>query len=1662
MSTGSYTYAVILFLCTYTNAQERAYYKGSYFIFSTQIVNHAGAKSACVGLGGHLAIIPDAETQTFIQTKGAAYKSARKWMKSNNDAWIDAVKTSDGTGWEWSTTHDKFYFKTTPRGFHGSDIYEGKYNKWHPNHPRSTEQYAIMGSELAPYSWSWVSHSATNLAHYICQVPAVFEYYKGSYFVFSSQTANHAGAKTACVGLGGHLAIIPDAETQAFIKTKGEASKSAGKWMKINEYAYIDAVKTSDGTGWEWNTTHDKFYFNTTQRGIGSKIQNGKYNNWHIYNPNVGDYGVVGSVLGPPWGWKSVTATTVAHYICQITATLEYYKGSYFTFSPFTANHVGANSACVGLGGHLAIIPDAETQAFIQTKGAAYKSEGIWMKNNEYAYIDAVKTSDGTGWEWSTTHDKFYFSKSSRGNGAFNVNGKYNYWHAQHPAGGNYGMISAYNDMYIWHWRSTSVSNTIHYICQIKVKSTSLVASKSTLNVKYGEDSVLCSSDAIPGPPVSWKINSQNVSTNTNERVYQIITQPTLDGKSTSRLYLTRGLHQNSGVYTCNATSLDQSAVTTVTIEKRPRLLESKLETSTYTCIFIGETSPTVHWNANGVTVEQGIPFINNTVLNTHQISSQLSNLLIFGSIDIVSCWAKTSDGSSNIITKTGFSDAPSSAVTSSPGGCPGNQLQVNWTDITKTSGNIVYNVSITNSSQTYMKTLTQTSTSDNKYSITFDNLTPRTEYTIKVNLFPKYSKKIDQIVGRTTGVKPSISSANANSISNLNTTFCLISWVKGLEPGITGASIVVTSSLHKKAPGVPDIVTTVTHIPPSGVSQYQFPTQPNRKHVITITAKTCSEVGLYNVVTGQCISQVQAPASVPTPTTVGSSASTSHIQVNKANETNGPISCYLVIGGKEGSNVYRDSYTWMEIENIITSSNYSVNCVAVLPRFNETGKQVGLTSNTTTQCKVNTSYAISCTNKLLTNGVTYKFQVVTLTSADGIYLTQTSQPIVRTLTQPIVTTTNQPIDSTPKPSASSNTIIIAVAAVAVCVLIALVLAAYFYRKRRNVRLKHGRSQKLHFVLPEDAEQQDNDEAYVNLEVVQNPEWDILTGNLVKRYKDMLASNDAAFKKQFQELATATKEIKLQKTHAENPDHKKKNRYKNILPYDDTRVKLKETADNSDYINANYVDGYSQERKFIATQGPLDRTTGDFWKMVWEQECLVIVMLTNPVESGKKKCAKYWPDQGKRCTYDGYNVETVTEIDYGSYIVRTIHIEESNNEYASVLRKIQHFHYIAWPDHGVPLITSSLVQMQGVVNAAESDTKTTVPIVVHCSAGAGRTGAYIGFDILLDEMKSKGQVNVFRTVLKMRKQRMDMVQNMKQYIFLHKLITECYALGNTEVDVVGLEEHISQQTKLLKEFDNLSVILPLTTSQKLAYQHSDDPGNRDVDVLPYDHSIVRVLGENEEDPLYLNASFLSDYSPKETLIVAQDPVSTNVDAFWKAVADNNVNVIVMLSTVGNGETKDTCLPYWPDEVCQSQTYGLVKVTLLEIKKTPELIERELHVECGHIDLIITQIQCLFWEEKLDTEGTKSFVNLVSIAEQFKKENGASLIHCCDGAGRSGVFCAVNNIIKRLRTENRIDVFRTVKDLRDMRPHMVRTTDQYLTCYKSISAFQSSISTYANF
>ncbi|XP_077970522.1 uncharacterized protein LOC144425091 [Styela clava] len=208
--------------------------------------------------------------------------------------------------------------------------------------------------------------------------------------------------------------------------------------------------------------------------------------------------------------------------------------------------------------------------------------------------------------------------------------------------------------------------------------------------------------------------------------------------------------------------------------------------------------------------------------------------------------------------------------------------------------------------------------------------------------------------------------------------------------------------------------------------------------------------------------------------------------------------------------------------------------------------------------------------------------------------------------------------------------------------------------------------------------------------------------------------------------------------------------------------------------NSQFFDqfqGHTKRRKYIATQGPLATTVDDFWQMIIEHKCYLIVMLTKEREAGKKKCEKYWPDENKNQKFGSVLVENVHEVNYGSFIKRSFTVK-SRNEGHDVTFNVHQYQFLKWPDHGAPATTSDLLRMHRAVMKSYEEIGKGSPIVVHCSAGAGRTGTLIGFDILLDESRSTRSVDAFACVLNMRKQRVEMVQNSDQYVLVHKLVLE--------------------------------------------------------------------------------------------------------------------------------------------------------------------------------------------------------------------------------------------------------------------------------------------------
>ena len=246
-------------------------------------------------------------------------------------------------------------------------------------------------------------------------------------------------------------------------------------------------------------------------------------------------------------------------------------------------------------------------------------------------------------------------------------------------------------------------------------------------------------------------------------------------------------------------------------------------------------------------------------------------------------------------------------------------------------------------------------------------------------------------------------------------------------------------------------------------------------------------------------------------------------------------------------------------------------------------------------------------------------------------------------------------------------------------------------------------------------------------------------------------NNSMGFQQEFESIETG-QHFTWENSSMEMNKHK--NRYANVVAYDHSRVILTnlDGVPGSDYINANYIDGYEKQKAYIATQGPLPETFGDFWRMVWEEGSTTIVMLTNLEERTRIKCDQYWPTRGSS-TYGEIQVTLLDTTILAHYTMRSFRIQVAGELEE---RHIKHLQYTAWPDHGVPdHPTPFLMFLKRVKMINPPDAG---PIISHCSAGIGRTGAFIVIDCMLERLRYESSVDIFGCVTALRSQRSYMVQ----------------------------------------------------------------------------------------------------------------------------------------------------------------------------------------------------------------------------------------------------------------------------------------------------------------
>ncbi|XP_060618335.1 receptor-type tyrosine-protein phosphatase delta isoform X38 [Anolis sagrei] len=538
--------------------------------------------------------------------------------------------------------------------------------------------------------------------------------------------------------------------------------------------------------------------------------------------------------------------------------------------------------------------------------------------------------------------------------------------------------------------------------------------------------------------------------------------------------------------------------------------------------------------------------------------------------------------------------------------------------------------------------------------------------------------------------------------------------------------------------------------------------------------------------------------------------------------------------------------------------------------------------------------------------------------------------------------------------------------------------------------------------------------------------------------------------------------------HSNLEVNKPKNRYANVIAYDHSRVLLTaiEGIPGSDYINSNYIDGYRKQNAYIATQGSLPETFGDFWRMMWEQRGATVVMMTKLEERSRVKCDQYWPSRGTE-TYGLIQVTLLDTVELATYCVRTFALYKNGS---SEKREVRQFQFTAWPDHGVPEHpTPFLAFLRRVKTCNPPDAG---PMVVHCSAGVGRTGCFIVIDAMLERIKHEKTVDIYGHVTLMRAQRNYMVQTEDQYIFIHDALLEAVTCGNTEVPARNLYAYIQKLTQIEAgenvtgmelEFKRLASSKAHTSRFISANLPCNKFKNRLVNIMPYESTRIclqPIRGVEGSD--YINASFIDGYRQQKAYIATQGPLAETTEDFWRMLWEHNSTIVVMLTKLRE-MGREKCHQYWPAE--RSARYQYFVVDPMAEYNMPQYILREFKVTDARDgqSRTVRQFQFTDWPEQGVPKSGEGFIDFIGQVHKTKEQfgqDGPISVHCSAGVGRTGVFITLSIVLERMRYEGVVDIFQTVKMLRTQRPAMVQTEDQYQFCYRAALEYLGSFDHYA--
>uniref|UniRef100_T1KVD1 Protein-tyrosine-phosphatase n=1 Tax=Tetranychus urticae TaxID=32264 RepID=T1KVD1_TETUR len=574
------------------------------------------------------------------------------------------------------------------------------------------------------------------------------------------------------------------------------------------------------------------------------------------------------------------------------------------------------------------------------------------------------------------------------------------------------------------------------------------------------------------------------------------------------------------------------------------------------------------------------------------------------------------------------------------------------------------------------------------------------------------------------------------------------------------------------------------------------------------------------------------------------------------------------------------------------------------------------------------------------------------------------------------------------------------------------------------------------------------------------------------------------------EFGVATKGESHSMRHGQKPGNGIKNCNKKLLPYDYNRVVLQLLPDvpHSDYINASYIDSIIKPNAYIATQGPNEDTIGDFWRMVWEQNSYIIVMLTKIFDFIRVMCCQYWPiETNKPVMYGPMEVTLLTEEPLADFTIRTLRLRRpGSSDHVSSKRPtptpsykervVYQFQYYNWPTHSCPFVNSLLQYRRRIRIYMNEVSKENIvgPTIVHCSDGCGRTGAYLCIDANLEFCDEDNSFDIFGYTKKMRQARKGMIETMDQYKFVYSFLEEAYLSGKTWFPVSELAQQMKYKSmkdtltglnEYQREYQKIVKMSPEFTIGDCAggYRIENRAKNRDVAIIPPDnHRPYLTTFQSNDSTDYINAVFVDGYTRSREYIVTEWPLAHTIPDCWSLIYDHDCNSVIVLSHPEDIHAYPT---FWPNEKEKRRKFGPVftvdlvsfnhytniKSWIFRInKKVVSLTELMSGVKGVPKTTQFFQITCWPQGHKVPS-STNALVEMMNMVERWRQRTtyGPVCVIAANGRSRVGVYCAANVAIEQVVQHGEVDVFQAVKTVRRNRPKLIENETEYKYCYDLI-------------